>query len=63
MPGPLAKDRRTKSPFRGEKGTPNRKTEKRLAKRLATVPSSGFLQTGMKTSFFHKPGSQNRNKH
>lgn len=40
----------------------NRKTARRLAARQAEVPNSGTYQTGMKTSFFTKPGSQNRKK-
>lgn len=40
----------------------NRKVEKRLAARRKEIPSTGSYQTGAKSSFFRKPGSQNRKK-
>lgn len=38
------------------------KVAQRLAARQSQIPSSGMYPTGVKTSFFRKPGSQNRKK-
>ena len=65
MPGPLNKNHTRHQPFYGEKGTPNRKAAKRLARRQNSndgVPSTGYYPIGVKTGFFRKPGSQNRTK-
>ncbi len=57
MPGPCNLTRK-----RGKATAPNKKSEKRLAARHESVPSSGYYQTGLKTSYFVKAGSQNRKK-
>jgi hypothetical protein len=46
----------------GNPRVPNAKQAKRLAARHAEIPNSGTYPTGVKTSFFHKAGSQNRKK-
>lgn len=46
----------------GHARKPERKSAAKLAKRQESVPSSGYYTTGVKTSFFTKPGSQNRKK-
>ena len=46
----------------GNPRKPNAKQAKRLAARQAEIPNSGTYPTGLKSSFFHKPGSQNRKK-
>lgn len=61
MPGPQSKYRHNKGRL-GVVGNPNKRAAARLGARLAAVPNSGFYPTGMKTSYFHKPGSQNRKK-
>ncbi len=60
MPGPTSTDRKRKQPFRGKDGKPNRKSQKRLEARQKEIPSSGYYTIGLKTGYFHKPGSQQR---